>query len=505
MRKNIIFSLFFCGIGFLSFGQAADSISTQDLSVPNIWLKVIGEDNNVELVDVKNNILQAVTTPSLTNYNPSVLFGDSSVYSLVYPSLRTDSVVTIFTAYQTEGDGVVGLWEIDSDTNRQLWLNSQRASLSNTSIRYRKTTEKGVIVNTIRTEYPPKVFDTIFAEDSTYLLSEVENTNDTLFVGKSKEDYFDNGSFCEWIYFLGTIETGEQQKWESYLAIKYGARLSNVYVNSLGDTLWNSKEDSLYSIGIGGIGRDDSLTLNQPKSTIYNDNLTIEAKTQLNNRTHILWGYNELLEEINPDEEGLYFMDTVELHPLARVWKLNAHTATAVPSTKLTYNVPAMLIPNVLRLVVNTQDSIIYDNSSVVYLPTNVTDERVTFDSLQWAGNTDYYLRIVAVGDSIYKPLSTKSSVVHNNNSNVDNSDFFASVTPNPSNTGAFTFEVRQSERSTMVINITDAQGKTVYSEEQSEPTNHYTLNYKIDKQGIYFINVKTPNNKKSVKLIVSK
>jgi hypothetical protein len=475
-------------------------VCSQELSVPKIWLKVLINDSITRLIDVKNAHTKEVLNSSLVNYNPSIHFGDSSVYALVYTNLHNDSVVTIFTAYHTESDGVVGLWEIDSDSNRKLWLNSQRSSIKNTNVRYRKTTEDGGIVNTVRTEYPDKMFD---IEDSTFALPAQSPTNDTLYIGKSKEDYF-SGNFIEWLYFAGTINQNEQQKWETYLAIKCGARLKNIYVNSLSDTLWNTNIDSLYSVGICGIGRDDSLTLNQPKSTIWQDNLTVESQSHMSNLSHIIWGHNGMFNEPIAELENLYFIDTIQMHPFAKVWRLNTNSNNALPKMKLTCSFPGYIIPETLRLIMNMEDSVIYNNNSIIYIPTNINDTVITFDSIQLSNNATYYLRIVAIGDSIYQPITTKSSVEENGRANTAH-NFIARVTPNPSNTGEFLFEVLQNKATAMQVNITDSQGKIVYTAPQIEQTHYYTLQYTIDKQGVYLINVTTPNNKKSVKLIISK
>jgi hypothetical protein len=279
--------------------------------------------------------------------------------------------------------------------------------------------------------------------------------------------------------------------------------LKNIYVSSEGDTLWHTPLDSLYSVGIGGIGRDDSMTLYQRRSTIFGDNLTIEISDSIFNLSYILWGHNGMFEEPMVEMDNHYFIDTLAIHPFGKAWKLRTHGNGVVPGLRMTYKYPLFVHPATLRLVVNMEDSIIYNGSSFVYSPVDVTDSTVSFEVLELSQNNSYYLRMVAVGDSIYRAVRQKSDILSDTEEGIGS--FMAWVTPNPSHSGDFLFEVRQAEPSVMRITITDSQGKIVYSDELEEEQRYYSLQHRIDIQGVYLITVTTPEHKKSVKLLITK
>ncbi len=92
-----------------------------------------------------------------------------------------------------------------------------------------------------------------------------------------------NGHIAELIYYDRQLSVSEQQKVESYLAIKYGITLGTDndgdgmalesgtieegdYVNSSGTTLWDASANSSYQNDIAGIGRDDDSGLNQKQA-----------------------------------------------------------------------------------------------------------------------------------------------------------------------------------------------------------------------------------------------
>lgn len=100
----------------------------------------------------------------------------------------------------------------------------------------------------------------------------------------------------EFIYFPEIVDEIKARKIESSLSVKYGISLTEgVYINSIGDTLWDILLSSPYNKNITGIGRDDFLNLNQSKSHNINDKyLTIEV-TQghyLYDHDYIMWADN---------------------------------------------------------------------------------------------------------------------------------------------------------------------------------------------------------------------
>lgn len=71
----------------------------------------------------------------------------------------------------------------------------------------------------------------------------------------------------ECLVFDRVLSPAECDRYESYLAIKYGITMPKTYLSSSGKTLWNFKQDSVYSNRITGYGKDDGYGLYQNIST----------------------------------------------------------------------------------------------------------------------------------------------------------------------------------------------------------------------------------------------
>ena len=123
--------------------------------------------------------------------------------------MPSDDAATIFTAYHTEENDIAGLWEIRRDTNTLLWLNTQEISYEHTNIRYRETTEQGIIIHTAEYHYPE-------TEDN-----QSASTPDTLIIGKESEHYGAK-DFCEYIYIRGSIIKRNNDKKVKFLVNPFG-------------------------------------------------------------------------------------------------------------------------------------------------------------------------------------------------------------------------------------------------------------------------------------------
>ncbi|MCO6498774.1 MAG: T9SS type A sorting domain-containing protein [Vicingus serpentipes] len=147
------------------------------------------------------------------------------------------------------------------------------------------------------------------------------------------------GNIAEVIFYDQQLSAADQQKVESYLAIKYGVTLSNDndgnattfeapngnginegdYVNSSGTVIWDASANSTYHFDVTGIGRDDTSSLNQQKSLSENTDATVlidKGGAFGSDNDFIIWG----------NDNGLKATTTVNVHPsytyrLERIWK----------------------------------------------------------------------------------------------------------------------------------------------------------------------------------------
>lgn len=156
---------------------------------------------------------------------------------------------------------------------------------------------------------------------------------DTLLFGKAGDRTFE-GKFAEFIVVTEPINELSRRIWQSYLAFKYGSTLyKSDYLNSKGEVLWSYESNRDFSDGVGGIGRDDTLGINQNFSTIAGDGLTISLSgvnidyqndiKKFDNGEYIYWGHNrqELTRNLSiiPVKSNTY-------HLYNRIWKVQRHT-----------------------------------------------------------------------------------------------------------------------------------------------------------------------------------
>lgn len=414
----------------------------------------------------------------ITNYNSSIYLGDSTV-ALIYDSLRADRTATIVTIYETDEDSVVGLWQIGTNANRALWLNSQRASYENFPLKYRNTTEHGVVIHSMQYKYP--------ATDSTY------NGHDTIYIGREGLNYGEK-NFCALLYFPYQLKHQHLQQIESSLAIRYGALLHGPYINSNNDTLWNTIGiDSLYSFGVCGIGRDDSMSLLQPRSIIRKDIITIETTGQLSDLEYVMLGCDsnslELRDEIIID-------DTIHYVALSRHWKLRAHGNFSSESINLTANIP---LPSeaVHMMLASSRGTYIISPS-----------ENLKFDSIIITPNEDYYITLLI--DTAALSSDAKGGKGEHSNSVADillsNSDehhtLNLQLSPNPS-TGSYSVYIELSDDDIVNVQVVDALGRTVDQYTTPKSLSQHIYNGHLNTEGTYYITVSCNGQQKTVKLIV--
>ena len=419
-----------------------------------------------------------ITLRRVTNFNSSVSLADTAL-AFAIDSLRTDGTATIVTVYETDADSTVGLWQIGSNGNRALWLNSQRVSYDDFAITYRRSTEHGVVIHTMRYQYP--------AIDSNY------NGHDTLYLGR-EGDTFGDKNFCAFLYYPGQISSAYQRQLESALAVRYGALLHGPYVNSHSDTLWNPlADDSLYSFGVCGIGRDDSLSLSQPRSVIRNGILTLEAVTPLSDLEHIMLGCDSNAIDLS-DETVI--IDTVSYIAVARQWKLRAHTYGHTSTVRLTVGLP--LPADAIRLMLTSSDG------SVILTPDTANSFTLTINN-----GEDYYISLLVNPSAL--PTGAKGTKGHSSEGETASTDTDTfthssnhtfSVSPNPSS-GHYTVRVAQSDDDIINIHVVDANGRIVEQHSTTEPLSRYTYNGYLSADGIYYVTVTSNGRQQTIKLIV--
>lgn len=200
------------------------------------------------------------------------------------------------------------------------------------------------------------------------------------------------GSISELIVYNRVVDPAEQQRLESYLAIKYGIPLLSDYLAADGGTIWNTTTTSGYNFDNAGIGRDDFSGLDQRKSrTINADSLVTIALGDFDNPiafadndAWLIWGNNNgaitFTESINNAHTG-------SSNRIERVWKVQE--TGVVGTVELAFNESAST--ETISLIVHPSDETFpNDNDRQVYemvYSTTTDDYRVTVDLT----NGDYF------------------------------------------------------------------------------------------------------------------
>ena len=445
----------------------------QTVGSPQIHLEVWGS----AVTDTLSNadVPFDSTLSRVTNFNPSVRLSDT-VLSFLYDSLRNEKVATIVTVYETDEDSVVGLWEMGQGSNRALWLNSQRVSYEGLSIRYRKSTEKGVVIHTMQYCFPQS--------DNVY------DGHDTLYLGKEGV-HIGEKNFCALYYYAGRLGRPQQRVLESALAVRYGALLHGAYLNSRSDTLWNSLgNDSLYSFGICGIGRDDSLSLNQPRSVIRGDLLTMESARPQEDLEHVLMGCDDGAPSLG-GKTVVY--DSVPYVSISRRWKLRAHTSGGTSLVRFGARLPHPAAS--VRLLLST------DDGDTLYTP-SATDS-VVFENVAVFSGRDYYITLLVDPASVSKD-SRNGRNGDGASTQPPASAFNVQVLPNPC-LGKFTVSVNQSDEDIVSIRVVDANGRDIDIHTSTEKVSQYRYQGILTADGAYYVIVGSNGQQKTIKLIVKK
>ncbi|MBX2946174.1 MAG: T9SS type A sorting domain-containing protein [Cyclobacteriaceae bacterium] len=135
-----------------------------------------------------------------------------------------------------------------------------------------------------------------------------------------------DGDIAEFIFYTRSLTTGERNRIDSYLAIKYGITLNQTtltnYTASNGTTVYPATSThSGYVNNIAGIGRDNVSRLLQTNSQSANPNsmVRIQNPSNLDNLEFLMWGSNNgsLTAPNSIDVDGAL----VKVR-LSRVWKI---------------------------------------------------------------------------------------------------------------------------------------------------------------------------------------
>jgi hypothetical protein len=191
----------------------------------------------------------------------------------------------------------------------------------------------------------------------------------------------DRGGFDyqEVIGYERQITASEQNRIESYLAVKYGVTMDQTtatnYVATDASVIWNAATNAAYNQNIAGIGRDDLTALNQKQSqsintgsqvligiggAIANTNV-LNANSFPTDKQYLIWGDNGLTKAPSVVISGITGVN----YRFASVWKVQ--NTNTVGTVRVMW--PQGL--NNLKLVQNTTDPTFAASNTVTDMSAN--------------------------------------------------------------------------------------------------------------------------------------
>lgn len=345
---------------------------------------------------LQGNSFSSSTERVTLNFNPATSMGDISKGINMPGNIEELRRASIFTVYQRRG------------LQQELPVWQMKGGFGDILLSTRQLTSQNEKMNMVFEKKPASVPDVKpEAIISTYIrqgvpAASVDDADKDIgihFGPASKPVGQSAGLIAEFIVYETILKEKDIAKIESYLALKYGVTLEKDYVNSLGQIIWNRKNEALYSNNIAGIGRDDLSTLYQKQGTSSSssDQLAIgvtkiasanAANTgRLSNRDYLIWGDNgqPLLLSQN-QEPGLG-----DILLLEKKWmiKSSGRTASAI-STALEIDtktlLPATLGKENFYLVIDPSGSGNFSPEKCIYLtPDNISPDGIaSFSGVHW-------------------------------------------------------------------------------------------------------------------------
>jgi len=497
------------GLGFWIKADEGTNTTT-DNGVITAWNDQSG--NSISVSAISGTPIFQSDAANLFNFNPSIQVSSGYLqYPYVLPQNNFDQPAGDYfigsvarnngasegTLVATEASQAYGLWLGNNGGFRRVWVATNTSSSTN------------ILGSSSITGHA------MFANERENISSGTQSP-DLLYLNGAPVGSFTNGANISnntairiggGTYRLGTDLDGtigetyiynraltdiEQQRIDSYLAIKYGITLdngTNDYIASDGTTiLWEVSNNTGYTNGIFGIGQDDGSALNQKVSrSVNNSNGPILATTQdfvstnqdggrtaLGDGNFLMLGHNNAT-----DNSFTSSFDGGANNRSDRVWKVD-ETGTvgnvyfAIPKSNYTFptGTPSLVVSN--DTTFNASDTIV-----------SLSDDGTYF----WA--------IINPTDNQYLVLASISTLTLEDK-NILNFTLY----PNPAK-NVVNLKFNSATSSILDIRIYNILGSLILTERADVQSNIVTINIASLKSGVYFLNIKDKNKETSKKLII--
>ena len=380
--KQIYFLLIIAFFTFNSFGQTKNppKYHLNSTKLKSLLVKKQAEFDYFSGVDTTRQGL-------MINFNPILLDYSKASSLRIKQDIEELSNATYFTVYLS--DKLLSeqeLWKVKS-ANTIVDLTNRVVVNGKETIPY----EGGKLDSPTLNSYT-KTFDSRNKANNATTFIEFGN-----FSGKEKKP--SNGVLAELLIYNSVLRNKAKQAIETALALKYGITLVNGkdYLSTDKKVIFKVEDASLYVNRIAGIGKDDSVELNQKQSqstqignvvtigagSIYKSNL--ENPSIIENQNFLVWGDNNAaLTQANVNEN-------LSLPILQRKWLIKA-SGEKVSEISTQIQFEAKSIFNDLNLDVKRYLLVIDKSGNGTFLPENIIyisaskieNGIITFDNVKW-------------------------------------------------------------------------------------------------------------------------
>ena len=506
---------------------------------PTAWLRADSAVLNASSwMDVSGNGYNATpssgTMPSAfsrMNFNKCFEVGGAETFALplgINDSRQSD-VIVVYETYDTANENA--LWQVQLDTAKRIGQTTQRILNDNGQITYDTANRLKPVVNYLAQSWrtPDVCAPTL-----------------SLCTADSLPLY---GRVAEAIYFDHRISDTAVIQWISYLALKYGVTLAQTdYLDSRKNVIWDYTNYPDYCASIAGLGRDDSVGLNQ-KQTYYGDNQMIIAMVGANNYSPLQTGNNEDNPAYISDGDFIIFgMDGV-LPAVSEIYTQSGETYEVIGRSMVQVTGNANIYNTIILLdtaVVETQNFaspqsapvLLIDRSGTGEFPAGETEQvqstgldslgHYIYNNVHWdtdQSGRDFFCFVVTMPDTMGAPkalavngtqsggtgqTSTEQSTDASQQQELKSAQLRSEestapqyrLLPNP-NHGNFTVEIAYPEAQDVTVTVYDSDGRLLLT---MDGKGQYAYRFKnsVPTAGHYLIDITSPSEHKTLKMVVN-
>ena len=510
-------------IGLLASTQA-------QIHHPTAWLRADSATLGVaSWIDVSGNGLNATpsagsmpTAFSRMNFNKCFeMNGETFTLPLGINDSRQSDVIVVYETYDTANENA--LWQVQLDTAKRIGQTTQRILNDNGQITYDTANRLKPVVNYLAQSWrTPEVCAptlSLCTADSLPLF----------------------GRVAEAMYFDHRISDTAVIQWISYLAVKYGVTLAQTdYLDSRRNVVWNYTDYPDYSASIAGLGRDDSVGLNQ-KQTYYADSQIIfgvnhlaqtneDNSSALTDGDFIVFGMEGVLPAVSEiytqsgETYGVIGRSMVQVTGNAHIYNTFILLDTAAVHDSIapvllidrsgTGEFPAGETEQVQSTGTDSTGHYIYNNIHwdtdqsgrdffcfAVEMPdTTGTPKALAVNGGGENGTTQDIGNATGVGANDHSPLQVTNNETDMKNASSKSPQY--RLLPNP-NHGNFTVEIAYPEAQDVTVTVFDSDGRLLLTM-NGKGQRAYRFENSVPTAGHYLIDITSPSERKILKMVVN-